>query len=305
MSDYPPVSACVFIRNTFKGAFMLFESMASLLPFVDDFLVMDLGSDPGEGTLESLVPIAEANPRVRLVHGEFTFEDSNVFATLANDLIAMCRHEHVWYYQSDEIPHEKLLLMVEDRFKAGQFNLRFWRVQLSHNFQSPKWLPHFVHRVGHRDDGSFVFVGDGMNSEKYLNPPICSDFGGEYFTQWTRMWETHGLDGLSPYMHQMLLDVSLLGGFRDNIPARRRLHHKFWHEPPTIPYSEYNVQPVPWYGEDEWLRVARADDRWTRTETPFDIPHIMKHHVGKTRYELRPELFEALCADNTRPLLGL
>jgi len=303
VSDYPPVSACVFIRNTFEGVFCIFESMASLLPFVSDFLVMDLGST--DGTYQVLERIAQANDRVRLVHGAFTFEDSNVFATLANDVIGMCEHPNVLYYQADEIWHERLLLMMADRFLQGEFDLRFWRVQLSHNLQSPKWLPHFVHRVGPRDGGKFNFVGDGMNSDRYLDPPVCSDFGGKYFSQWTDMWEAQGLDGLVPYMHQMILDISLLGLCRDDVPKRRRLHHKFWHEPPTIPYSEYNVQPVPWYGEEEWLRVARADDRWTRTETPFDIPHILKWHLGRTTYQLRDELFEALCQDNTRPLLGL
>ena len=303
MSDYPPVSACVFIRDTFSGAFCIFESMASLLPFVSDFTVLDLGST--DGTAHYLERIAEANPRVRLVHGEFSYEDAGVFATLANDLIAMCEQENVWFYQADEIPHERLLLMISERFLQGQFDLAFWRVQLSHNFQSPKWLPHVVHRVGHRDNGTFNFVGDGMNTDRWLEPPICSDFGGEYFSRWTSMWEEQGIEGLSPYMHQMLLDISLLGGFRDNIPDRRRMHAPFWHEPPTIPYSEYNVQPVPWYPEEQWLRVARADDRWTRTDTPFDIPHILKFHLGRPKYELRQELFDALCQDNTRPLLGL
>jgi hypothetical protein len=38
------LSGCVFIRNTFNGAFCLFESMHQLLPLCDEFIVMDLGS---------------------------------------------------------------------------------------------------------------------------------------------------------------------------------------------------------------------------------------------------------------------
>jgi hypothetical protein len=300
---YPPVSACVFIRNTFDGAFMLFESMASLLPFVSDFLVMDLGST--DGTAHYLERIAEANPRVRLVHGEFSYQDAGVFATLANDLIAMCEQPNVWYYQSDEIPHQGLLKLVRERFARGEFDLRMWRVQLGYNFQEPRWLPHFVHRVGHRDDGSFVFVGDGMNTKRYLEPPVCSQYGGEYFTKWGEMWDAQGVPGLEPYMHEMLLDVSLLGGFRDNVPARRRMHAPFWHETPIIPYRPPGSKQDRQLAEDEWVRIANADDRWTRAETPFDIPHIMRWHVGRTKYALRQELFDALCQDNTLGLLGL
>jgi len=303
MSDYPPVSACVFIRNTFSGAFCLFESMASLLPFVSDFLVMDLGSD--DGTLEYLTPIAEANPRVRLVHGEFTYQDAGVFASLANDLVAMCEQPNVLYYQSDEIWHQRLLLMMAERFLRGEFDLAFWRVQLGYNWQEPRWLPHIVHRVGNRDDGSFHFVGDGMNSDRYLEPPICSDYGGGYFTRWGEMWKEQGVPGLAPYMHQMLLDVSLLGGFRDNVPARRRMHAPFWHEEPVIPYRPPGGTQDRQLPEREWKRIAEADARWTRTETPFDLPHIMRFHVGRQKYELRQELFHALCQDRTRELLGL
>ena len=303
MTNYPPVSACVFIRNTFDGAFAVFESMASILPFVSDFLVMDLGST--DGTAHYLERIAEANPRVRLVRGEFSYQDAGVFATLANDLIAMCEQENVWYYQSDEIPHERLLLTIYERFLRGDFDLRMWRVQLGYNFQEPRWLPHFVHRVGNRDDGSFNFVGDGMNTDRYLEPPVVGAYGGEYFPRWSEMWEQRGVKGLAPYMHQMLLDVSLLGGFRDNVPARRRMHAPFWHEEPVIPYRAPGTKQDRQLPESEWVRIAKADERWTQTSTPFDIPHIMEFHVGRTKYELRQELFDALCQDNTRPLLGL
>lgn len=297
-----PISGCAFIRDNQTGAFCLWESMASMLPFVSEFVVMDLGST--DGTLEKLEELSRRNPKVKLVRGSFPVIDAGAFATLANDLVAMCSYDNVWYCQADEVPHQDLLRRLDRKLAEGADDLAFWRVQLSHNWQSPKWLPHIVHRIG-RKGPRFSFVGDGMNSSRYMEPPICSDYGGEYFSQWSEMWKTQGIKGLAPYMNQMILDVSLLGGFRDAIPDRRYLHHKFWHEAPTIPYSEYNVQPVPWYTRDEWLRIARADERWTRTDTPFDIPHIMKWHLGRTTYQLRKDLFEALCEDDTRSMIGL
>jgi len=292
VSDYPPVSACVFIRNTFEGAFCIFESMASLLPFVSDFLVMDLGST--DGTLHYLEQIAEANDRVRLVHGEFSYQDAGVFATLANDVIAMCEQEHVLYYQADEVWHQDLLLLMAERFARGEFDLRFWRIQYRENFQKVKWYPQFVHRCGHRDDGSFVFTGDGMNTTRYLEPPVCSDYGGEYFTRWGDMGKNGEFDDRG-YERQMITDISLVGAFLENIPERRRMHAPFWHEEP-------HIENLP---SSQWMARERQNPNWTKTESPYDLPHILKWHVGRTRYELRRELFEALCQDNTRPLLGL
>ena len=289
MSDYPPVSACVFIRDSFNGAFCVFESMASLLPFVSDFLVMDLGST--DGTAHYLERIAEANPRARLVHGEFSYEDAGVFATLANDLIAMCEQENVLYYQADEIWHQDLLLIMAERFLQGQFDWSFWRIQYRENFQAVKWFPQLVHRCGNRDDGSFNFVGDGMSSDRTWDAPICSQYGGEYFPRWGKM----GQEGVKPYTNEMILDVSLVGAFLENIPERRAMHAPFWHEEPKI-------ENLP---ASQWMARERRNPNWIRTESPYNIPHIMKFHVGRQRYELRQELFDALCQDKTRSLLGL
>jgi len=288
-----PVSGAAFVKDALIGAFCIFESMASLLPLVSEYVVMDLGS--ADGTAELLERVAAANPKVKLKRGAWPSQDANAFAVLANDLMRQhCENEACWYHQADEVPHQRLLRMVRDRFERGEFDLAFWRVQLGYNFQMPKWLPHVVHRVG-RKGPRFEFVGDGMNSSRFMEPPLCSDYGGGYFTQWGQMWDAQGVAGLAPYMDQMVLDVSLLGGFRDNIVERRALHAPFWHEPADVPYRQANERQDRWVSPGEWTQLAMADERWTRADTPFDLPAVMRWHVGRTRYELRQELFNALC----------
>ena len=102
------LSGCVFIKDTFKGAFCLFESMYQLLPLCDEFIVMDLGST--DGTLEVLYEIAAVNSKVKVVHSNFYEQDAAIFAKLANDLIAMCNYPHVLYYQADEIWHDNSIV---------------------------------------------------------------------------------------------------------------------------------------------------------------------------------------------------
>lgn len=290
------ISACCFIKNTFEGAFCLWESMASLLPFVNEYVVLDLGST--DGTYEVLHDIASANPKVKLFTGDWPSIDAGAFATLANDVVKLCSNDVVIYHQADEIWHEDLLQLMQQRFGARQNDLAFWRIQYRDNFQKVKWFPHLVHRIGYRgepkfnaDKNNFEFVGDGMNTTRSWDAKICSDYGGEYFPKWGEM----GDEGIKPYVNQMIMDVSLVGGFRDNIVERRAKHAPFWHEEPTI-----EGKPA-----SQWKDDAMNNPAWTRPVSPFNLPHIMRYHIGKTKYELRPGLKDALCLDNTIGWLGL
>lgn len=276
------LSACVFIKDCFKGAFALFESLATLLPLADEFLILDLGST--DGTAEALADIAAHNPKVKLLHGTWPVIDAGAFATLANDLVALCQYDRILYYQADEIWHEDLLRLTETMLADGLSDLAFWRIQYRDNFQKVKWYPHLVHRIG--DKGRFNFVGDGMTTDRTWDAQIASTYGGEWFPQWGGL----GDEKIKPYVHEMIMDVSLVGGFRDNIIERRALHAPFWHEEPHI-----EGKPA-----SEWAAAAMANPDWTRAESPFNLPAVMRWHVGRTRYELRPDLLQALKDDRTR-----
>lgn len=290
------VSGCCFIKDAFKGGFTIFESMASMLPLVDEFVVLDLGST--DGTLEKLEQIAAFNRRVKVLHGQFPIVDAGAFATLANDLIDECQYDAVWYCQADEVPHEDMLPLIRDAFNRGEYDWTFWRIQYHNNFQHIKWYPHPVHRIGKK--GTFHFIGDGMSTDRTWNVPFLGHDGG-MFLKWGEM----GPEAIKPYVNWMLLDVSLLGGFRDLIPERRALHAPFWHEVPNIPYKTAGQKGETWMDPDTWKRTALADTDWILPTSPYNLPRIMHWHVGRVRYDLHPELFESLCRDDTAQYLGV
>jgi len=282
------VSACTFIRNSLSG-FCLYESMASWLPLVDEFVVLDLGSN--DGTVEFLQRIAEGNPKVKVHHGAFPRADASAFADVMNQAIALTTHERVVAYQADEIPHEDLLKIVRAEFEQGHFDLSLWRYQLKENFQVMKWCPHFIHRVGVK--GSFNFVDDGMNTDRYMDASICSSFDGGWFMRW-------GSDFKEDYTklptNEMVLDVSKCGAFRDIIVERANLHFPFWTD------SQPNIDGTP---ANEWYEREKSNPNWDKTDTPYNIPRIMQWHLGKPRYYLRQLLFDALRNDTTGGWVGL
>lgn len=278
------LSAVTFIKDTFVGAFCLFESMASLLPYVDEMVIVDLGST--DGTELALKAISEANGRIRLLTSKFTVQDASAFADAANEAVSQAENDTVLFWQADEIWHENLLERMKNWLNEGRNDISFWRYQLRENFQHMKWFPHPVHRIGPK--GDFHFVNDGMNTERTWGAKLCSAYDGGWFTKWGQMAE------LDIPVEDMILDVSLVGAFRDNIPGRRRLHAPMWHEQPTIEGIS-----IP-----EWIEREGKNPNWTKTESPFKIPAIMRRHVGRTVYTLDEDIFEGLKADNTKELLS-
>lgn len=271
------VSACTFIRNTIEGAFCLFESMAVFMSIVDDMFVLDLGST--DGTWELLMDIAAVNKKVRIAKEDFSTIDASAFADAANDCIGRAKNRRVIFWQADEIWHESMMPMFVDWLRDGICSCTVWRYQLRENFQKMKWFPHPVHRLVTK--GEFKFVNDGMNTDNVYGQPICSIYDMGWFTKWGQM---------DPYeipVQEMVMDVSMVGGFLNNIRRRRELHAPMWHEPPTIEDES----------ADTWLARERQNPNWTYTVSPFKIPAIMRYHVGKLQYTVRDGLVDALKQD--------
>lgn len=283
---FPKLSACVFIRDNNDCAFGLWESIASLIPMVHEYVVFDCGST--DGTLETLKSLAAQNRKIRLECGEFPINsetgqrDAGSFATLANQVVALCKNDMVLFHQADEIWHENLLRLMAKKLEAGigPKGLAFWRYQLRENFQTIKWFPHAVHRIGFKD--SFEFVGDGMNTRNYNDPPICSNFDGGWFIKWGEVFKDYPT--LLP-THEMILDISSIGGFIENIKLKREKHAPFWNEnPDEINLGGYFVNLGQWYMEQQ------GNMNWYQRKSPFQIPGIVEGLVGCTKYPIREDV---------------
>ena len=281
------ISACVYIRDSIELPFMLWESMSQLIPLVDEYIVMDLGST--DGTLETLKDLAARNRKIRLEYGSFNLErKEKTFADLSNQLVGMAKNDLVLQHQADEIFHEDLVKVFAKELEAlsggipSDFKgLSFWRIQLENNFQRVKWYPHLINHFDLKERLSYI--GDGMSTGRTGDAKICGDYPA---CDWKANFE--GCPHQLP-TEQMILDVSMTGGFLSQIPERRRKHAPIWKEDPEVLYlhgKAVNLQD--WYNEE------MGNPEWTRPESPFNIPAVLRPHVGSLRYQLREEILNKI-----------
>jgi len=314
----PKISVCVFIKDNNLGAFGLWESMATLMPLADEFFVMDMGSV--DGTWETLTDLAGKQKKIRLERGEFPVNpenglvDAGSFAVIPNQMIPQAKNDLVIYYQADEIWHEDLMKQFVKKLEGQNFDkfngYSFWRYQLGFNFQQIKWHPHIVHRMDYKEEMRFVV--DGMNTANYLDRTLCSNLDAGWFIRWGAEYSkgrklavdengnehiygdkwreiTEGKPAYEMPTNEMILDISSLGGWRDNVIHKTRLHAPYWRvDPNAINIGGRFHNGGVWYSE----QLKNPD--WTKQNTPFNIPEIMRPWLGVVKYHTRPDLLEKI-----------
>lgn len=102
------ISACTFLRNGTQLGFPYIESIRSILPIVDEFVVVvGKGSDD---TLEQIQRLQSENPKIRII--ETTWNDrmrDRGFVYAQQKMIGQfaCTGDWVFYLEGDEVVHEK------------------------------------------------------------------------------------------------------------------------------------------------------------------------------------------------------
>jgi glycosyltransferase involved in cell wall biosynthesis len=279
----------VYVSNNNQGGFCLWESIATLMDYVSEYVIYDGGST--DGTLDTLQEIEKANSKFRVIEGKWTKNDPSSFPIAANETIAQCKYDNVLCHQADEIWHPDLLGIMKKKFEKNQFNLAFWRIQYIYNFQQVKWFPHLVHRVGQKDN--FNFQDDGMNTEQIREANICSDYDGNWYPKWGSLGgnKETAQEKIKPYVNQMILDISQTGAFLNTIIKKRKLAEMFWGKEAMI---------VEGQSFKDWYEKQNDNPDWQKIESPYNIPKIMRFHVGKQIYIVRDDLIEAIKNNDTK-----
>ncbi|CAN5905155.1 hypothetical protein BH24BAC1_BH24BAC1_31430 [soil metagenome] len=96
------------VRNAAKLYFPIKESIESILPLVDEFVVALGDCDEDDNTLELITSIGSS--KIRLFHrkwSETSFVDGRIFAEETSFALSQCTGDWCFYLQADEVVHEK------------------------------------------------------------------------------------------------------------------------------------------------------------------------------------------------------
>lgn len=95
------------VRNAEKYYFPAKESITSILPIVDEFIVALGNNDPKDHTRDAIESIQSGKIKIfDRVWSEADFAESKIFANETNFALSQCTGDWCFYLQADEVVHE-------------------------------------------------------------------------------------------------------------------------------------------------------------------------------------------------------
>jgi glycosyltransferase involved in cell wall biosynthesis len=110
------VSGFTFVRNVVKYDYPIVESIRSILPVVDEFIV-NVGRC-NDGTLELIRSIGD--PKIKIVESvwdETLRKDGLIYAQQTNIALSHCTGDWAFYIQADEVVHENDLPIIQEAMR--------------------------------------------------------------------------------------------------------------------------------------------------------------------------------------------
>ncbi|MBI4245102.1 MAG: glycosyltransferase [Planctomycetes bacterium] len=160
------VSGFTFVRNALKYDFPVTESIRSILPIVDEFIVnVGKSEDDTVGLIQSI-----ADSKIRIIENswnETIHKGGLVYSEQTNLALAECKGDWAFYLQADEVVHEEELpriqvLMEEnlDRAKVLGLLFRYFHFYGDYKTLNP-WFYRKEIRVI-RNNGKVRSIGDAV-----------------------------------------------------------------------------------------------------------------------------------------------
>lgn len=108
------ISGLSFVRNAVSLGYPIREALSSILPLVDELVVVVASADPDDGTRDVVVSLDD--PRVRIVDAPWDpTRRERAYADLTNLALDQCGGDWCLYVQADEVVHEDDHAMLRAR----------------------------------------------------------------------------------------------------------------------------------------------------------------------------------------------
>jgi hypothetical protein len=108
------ISGFTFTRNAVKLYYPMVESISSILPIVDEFIVIACPGDKDDDTLNVVSSIKDA--KLRIIESRWPSKEeagTHVYSYLTNLALEQCTGDWCFYLQADEVVHEEDLPKIE------------------------------------------------------------------------------------------------------------------------------------------------------------------------------------------------
>ncbi len=148
------ISGFSFVRNGYKLYYPVVESIRSILPIVDEFVIAVGKGDPDDKTRDLIAAIGD--PKIKIIDTvwEEKYFKKGIINALQTDIAKeACSGDWLFYLQADEVVHEKYLpvirqrcqeLLDDRRVEGLLFRYKHFWGDYEHYHKSHGWYPYEI-----------------------------------------------------------------------------------------------------------------------------------------------------------------
>ncbi|MDW7682302.1 MAG: hypothetical protein SCK70_17190, partial [bacterium] len=156
------ISGFSFVRNGIKLYYPVVESIKSILPIVDEFIIAVGMGDEDDTTRDKIIEIGD--PKINIIDTiweEKYFKKGLINAMQTNIAKQECSGDWLFYLQADEVVQEKYLPIIKSRclelidnqtVEGLIFKYRHFWGDYNHYQSGHGWYPHEIRIIRNRPD---------------------------------------------------------------------------------------------------------------------------------------------------------
>jgi glycosyltransferase involved in cell wall biosynthesis len=156
------LSGFSFVRDGIKLYYPVVESIKSILPIVDEFVIAVATGDDDDTTREQIAAIGD--PKVKIIDttwNEKYFKKGVINAIQTNIAKQACTGDWLFYLQADEVVHEKYLPIIKSRceelldndiVEGVLFQYKHFWGDYNHYHSGHGWYPNEIRIIRNRPD---------------------------------------------------------------------------------------------------------------------------------------------------------
>jgi hypothetical protein len=168
------ISGFSFVRNADILYYPIAESICSILPICDEFVIAVGKGDDNDSTREKIVAIND--PKIRIIDTEWTDREtlrSRIYSQQTNIALKECTGDWCFYIQADEVLHERYLPAIKARceqlhsdaqIEGLLFGFRHFWGDYNHQLINHAWYPREIRII--KNKPGIESIGDAQSFRK-------------------------------------------------------------------------------------------------------------------------------------------